>query len=349
MELEIVVDLIYFFYLCVIPTTFWFGVRWVTIPHGQDYGKPGTSLALSIHITIVASACWIFALGGLHTHINVIVLLAGACCGFCIKLLFERCFRPHASLVIGFVPKALLNSCACIIAICLFFSARAGYSYKSLIDPARRVQGVGVEHLAEAYRGNPDAYDVVLSNGYVHIPWTGYYSEEHFAVAEFGTHHYAAAPIYRDAASASGQPLGWALASSTEWFGPLKPVPPADLVQPSYCAGAGLCGFRGDCNIDSAKCLPFGSEDDASDEDYHFEHRLAYEGAMQRAAKAGGFKYEKGLPTVLMVNPMDRLIQAEKLYSYFGYLLTAYIVVMTLGDIDAMLGCCRKEAMIKND
>lgn len=197
------------------------------------------------------------------------------------------------------ILKCLLRISAGVFMVCLFVSCNSGYNYLSIMDPSTSLRGVGVEELGAAYKRNPNAYDVVTTDGFVQTLWSGYVGgdEEDFS----------AAPIYKDLASASGTPLAWAIGSEDGYW---------KQIQGTYCPGGGLCGFAG-------QSLSTGSLVDSG-----------HTRAAKTAAKKGGFDFPEGLPSLLMVNPFESLKRSERWYGLFYHFLMAGILCGVLAELN---------------
>lgn len=256
---------------------------------------PGSIVQL---LFIIPAACvaWALTFNGWKVTGFFLVMFAGIAHLFVFMCGVARKNRPD----FGYGVKAFFQLCAVALMYCIFISCSSGYNYLTIKDPSTSLRGFGVEDLQDAYKRNPNGYDVYMNNGFVQVQWAGY----HKIVFGIITRHFSAAPIYKDLASASGTPLAWAIGYEDGHWG---------QIQGTYCPGGGVCGFK----------PPTISEG-------HIK-------AAKKSAEKGGFTFVDGLPSLQMVNPYDSLKRSEKWYGLFYYFLFGYCTSCVIGHIDDIL------------
>lgn len=217
--------------------------------------------------------------------------------------------------------KLFLQLSALVLTVLVFVSCIFGYHYLMIKDSSTSVRGIGVEDLAEAYRRNPNAYDVVMTDGFVQTVWAGYFTIS----TKDSTSHFSAAPIYKDVASASGVPLAWAIGDDDGYW---------EKMEGTYCAGAGVCGFKGPTIGESSVASMF---DDG------------FVKAAKNAASEGSFEFVNGLPSVKMGNPYESLRESGKWYGQLYNFLFAFLFCFIVGNIDELTMAIKKIFLSKEE
>jgi len=230
--------------------------------------------------------------------------------------------------------KNVYRLVACVLMVCLYISTYNASVFLKIKDPASSVRGVGVKDLAEAYERKPNAYDVVLTDGFVQILWAGYYTEpkqKDPGPEPPPRESFSAAPIYKDAASASGVPSAWAV--SNQELPPCSGAlftPNCGQFQATYCPGGGVCGFK--------------SQDAQLDPKYSVLSSGAYYGgdsghttAAKRAAQKMGIEFPEGLPTLEMINPLIALKSSEEWYALFYPFLFATLACCAQAEMETIM------------
>mmetsp|Transcript_145748 Transcript_145748/g.279444 ORF Transcript_145748/g.279444 Transcript_145748/m.279444 type:complete len:332 (+) Transcript_145748:106-1101(+) len=198
--------------------------------------------------------------------------------------------KRSSGVIVKYIVMALTHLLMLLVLIAAF---KAGGILK-IKDPATSVRGIGIQDLGEHIkRDKPNAHDVVLNNGFVRVDWAGSTRETRIDCGQQKNMpcddiQYTAAPIYKDMKSASGPPLAWAVKFETV---------PAQPLHPSYCAGAGLCGFYKGV-LERSRSRQFIKAADDS-------------------AKKGGFAYRDGLPKLEMVNVLESVKRLDWWYLHF--------------------------------
>jgi len=200
-----------------------------------------------------------------------------------------------------------------------------------------------VKDLAEAYERNPNAYDVVLTDGFVQTLQAGYYTQK--AQSEFSsegqsegsTPSFSAAPIYKDATSASGVPLAWAVSNQDGV---------SQQFQATYCPGGGVCGFKSSTRVNPPEFEPVLSSGSVVTDSLGQSIPGRDSGhtiAAKRAAQKMGFEFPEGLPALEMINPLIALKSSEKWYALFYPFLFATLACCALAEIETIMAYGKRD------
>lgn len=196
-------------------------------------------------------------------------------------------------------------------------AAQHGYNYSMINDPHAAISGVGVSDLKRQVQLRPDAYDVVLDDGYVEVQWAGRYRETHCSKDGCYTWSVSAAPVYANKRNVGGKPYAWAIGRET--------------VPPVYCGQrGGLCGlYLGTLVGHNAS---------------GYETQTALRAAAEDAAQLGHFPYEEGVPMVRMVDLVASSQRSLWWWKRFWPWIATCTVLALAANVDsaeAALGCER--------